>query len=240
MSENRCEHKIDAEDISMKDGLASDTVSANDAIKYLISDIAQMLDVQARRFFNIKSADDKVAFRFDLQMKWQTESSYIDPVKSTYADGSSWTRTFQRPPENAAKAVQDLYERTPATQRNALASLCGAAYMLENASEAFRQGRYRLALFYASSAQTWADSCASQIDIPSDIARRSAEMRRKIDPRTSEKEFVHDCWRRWRLNPDAYRSKAEFARDMLEKCEHLKSQKKIEDWCREWEKLEPN
>ena len=36
------------------------------------------------------------------------------------------------------------------------------------------------------------------------------------------------------LATDRYKSKAAFARDMLEKCEHLTSTKKIEDWCREW------
>lgn len=60
----------------------------------------------------------------------------------------------------------------------------------------------------------------------------------KNDPKTPEKELVATCWREWKLHPSRYRSKAAFARDVLQKCEHLTSQKQIEDWCRAWEKLE--
>ena len=56
------------------------------------------------------------------------------------------------------------------------------------------------------------------------------------DPKQKEKHFVRECWNEWQKHPDRYRSKSAFASDMLSKCEHLSSQKKIEDWCREWEK----
>lgn len=59
------------------------------------------------------------------------------------------------------------------------------------------------------------------------------------DPKQREKKFVHDCWIRWQSAPNSYKSKAAFARDMLAKCEHLESSKKIEDWCRAWEKKSP-
>ena len=55
-------------------------------------------------------------------------------------------------------------------------------------------------------------------------------------PKQKEKHFVRECWDEWQKHPDRYRSKSAFASDMLSKCEHLSSQKKIEDWCREWEK----
>ncbi|MBB5420806.1 hypothetical protein [Paraburkholderia atlantica] len=55
------------------------------------------------------------------------------------------------------------------------------------------------------------------------------------DPKQREKAFVKDCWKDWQNDSDRYKGKAEFARDMLSKCEHLTSQKKIEDWCRTWE-----
>jgi hypothetical protein len=58
------------------------------------------------------------------------------------------------------------------------------------------------------------------------------------DPKTTEKNWVKSCWHQWRSDPQRYRSKAAFSRDMLQKCEHLTSQKQIEDWCRHWEKLE--
>jgi hypothetical protein len=65
-----------------------------------------------------------------------------------------------------------------------------------------------------------------------------AYKKHSTDPRQDEKEFIKECWKDWKIGKTAYKSKADFARDMLEKTEHLKSQKKIEDWCRQWEKYE--
>lgn len=67
-------------------------------------------------------------------------------------------------------------------------------------------------------------------------ARKKAYARHMADPKSAEKIFVKDCWDEWQESTLRYKSKAEFARDMLNKCEHLKSQKKIEDWCRQWER----
>ncbi|WP_143053092.1 hypothetical protein [Nitrosovibrio tenuis] len=72
-----------------------------------------------------------------------------------------------------------------------------------------------------------------------EMAYQGAIARIKRDPKQKEKSFVFDCWQKWQQSPTIYSSKAAFARDMLEKCEHLASQKKIEDWCREWEKPNP-
>jgi hypothetical protein len=71
-------------------------------------------------------------------------------------------------------------------------------------------------------------------------AKAGAKAKLSNDERQSEKVFVLSCWKSWRQNPPSYKSKAAFARDMLDKCQHLTSQKKIEDWCREWEKAEPS
>ena len=68
------------------------------------------------------------------------------------------------------------------------------------------------------------------------LAYTGAIEKLKKDPKQKEKLFVKQCWDTWQDKPSSYPSKAEFSRDMLTKCEHLKSQKKIEDWCREWEK----
>lgn len=70
-------------------------------------------------------------------------------------------------------------------------------------------------------------------------ASRSAKKSHEKRPQTADKAFVFECWKEWRADPARYGGKAAFARDMLDKCGTLKSQKKIEDWCREWEKLEP-
>lgn len=66
------------------------------------------------------------------------------------------------------------------------------------------------------------------------LNRDAAQRKHKNSPQRTEKEFVYACWQEWQRAPERYRYKAEFARDMLEKCEHLKSQKKIEEWCRAW------
>lgn len=55
------------------------------------------------------------------------------------------------------------------------------------------------------------------------------------DPKQAEKVLVRECWELWRNEPKRYKGKAEFARDMLAKFEHLKSQQVIERWCRDWE-----
>jgi hypothetical protein len=67
------------------------------------------------------------------------------------------------------------------------------------------------------------------------MARAGAAARYAKDPKQREKGFVKQCWLDWQSNPQSYRSKAAFARDMLDKCSHLTSQKKIEDWCRDWD-----
>lgn len=75
-------------------------------------------------------------------------------------------------------------------------------------------------------------------------ARRNMSLRGAMakianDPRQKEKSFILECWQSWQKSPATYASKAAFSRDMIAKCEHLKSQKKIEDWCRGWEKANP-
>lgn len=75
-----------------------------------------------------------------------------------------------------------------------------------------------------------------------DHAVRAAQARHARDPKQKDKAFVYECWKLWRAGETSYRSKAAFAKDMLRKFEgadedgHITSQKKIEDWCREWEK----
>lgn len=79
----------------------------------------------------------------------------------------------------------------------------------------------------------------------SKLASEGGAARAANDPKQKEKGFVFQCWQDWQKSKTAenpkgtYSSKAAFARDMLEKYEHLISQKKIEDWCREWEKAHP-
>lgn len=70
----------------------------------------------------------------------------------------------------------------------------------------------------------------------SELMKSYAELRLRNDPRQSEKRFIKECWQAWQKKPDQYKSKASFARGMIDKCEHLTSHEKIKQWCREWEK----
>lgn len=63
-----------------------------------------------------------------------------------------------------------------------------------------------------------------------------AKLAKDKDGKQEAKRFVEDCWKDWQKKPDSYSGQAEFARDMLSKCENLKSQPAIENWCREWKK----
>jgi hypothetical protein len=77
-------------------------------------------------------------------------------------------------------------------------------------------------------------------EIRKNFAYRGAMAKVENDPKQKDKKFVYECWQDWQEKPTRYQSKAAFARDMLDKCEHLVSNKKIEDWCREWEKSDTN
>ena len=68
----------------------------------------------------------------------------------------------------------------------------------------------------------------------SEKGRLAALARVATDPKQEEKAFIYQCWQDWQKSPSTYVSKAAFSRDMMTKCEYLKSQKKIEDWCRAW------
>lgn len=68
----------------------------------------------------------------------------------------------------------------------------------------------------------------------SEKASLAAIERYKRDPKQIEKSFIFECWEKWQIEPKQYKGQAGFARSMIEKCEHLTSTKKIEDWCRAW------
>ena len=70
-------------------------------------------------------------------------------------------------------------------------------------------------------------------------ASKGGHARAANDPKHKDKEFVFKCWQAWQNKPENYKSKAAFARDMLEKLSNLVSQKIIEDWCRDWGKAHP-
>lgn len=66
-------------------------------------------------------------------------------------------------------------------------------------------------------------------------AKNAVAKRLAVDPKQLEKAFVRECWLKWKKTPGSYKSKAAFARDMLNKVENLVSHRIIEGWCRKWE-----
>jgi hypothetical protein len=105
-----------------------------------------------------------------------------------------------------------------------------------------KNGNHEIAWSYASDAQYWAGILRANLaekSEPSQLssnAIKAALKRWELDPKRLEKNFVYDCWLSWQESKGRYSGKAAFARDMLSKCEHLTSQAKIEQWCRDWEK----
>lgn len=75
----------------------------------------------------------------------------------------------------------------------------------------------------------------------SKLARNAVMTKLANDPKQNAKQYVFSCWQVWQEEPERYKSKADFAKKMLkqEQCKSLTSQKKIEDWCRGWEKSNP-
>ena len=74
----------------------------------------------------------------------------------------------------------------------------------------------------------------SRFDERLNLAKTGALAKLAADPKQKDKAMVRECWDAWQKQPDRYRGKAAFARDMLDKFENLESQPVIERWCREW------
>lgn len=69
---------------------------------------------------------------------------------------------------------------------------------------------------------------------------RGGKARHLKDPKSKDKNFVHECWRAWVLDPGRYETLAEFSRDMVGKTEHLAGDPQvIGRWVREWRKEIP-
>ena len=70
----------------------------------------------------------------------------------------------------------------------------------------------------------------------SEAGRHAAQAKLAADPKQKDKATVRECWDDWKKEPDRYKTKAAFARDMREKFPNLESQPVIEGWCRVWER----
>ena len=68
----------------------------------------------------------------------------------------------------------------------------------------------------------------------SNFAKSGAKAKLATDLKQKDKASVRECWDIWQKEPDRYKGKAAFARDMRDKYINLESQPVIEGWCREW------
>lgn len=93
----------------------------------------------------------------------------------------------------------------------------------------------RIAAMLAEMASGNALTDADIKKIRSDQGKKGALARLAIDPKQADKKKVRDCWELWQNDKGRYKSKAAFARDMLEKFENLENHRVLERWCKEWE-----
>jgi len=67
------------------------------------------------------------------------------------------------------------------------------------------------------------------------LARKAGIARHKLDPKAKDKRFVKARWDEWQRNPGTYKTLEAFARDMLDKVEHLEGNTQvIARWVRSW------
>lgn len=76
---------------------------------------------------------------------------------------------------------------------------------------------------------------SESIDIArTSLAQMGAKAKLAADPKQAAKVLVRECWDDWQKQPDRYKSKAAFAKDMLTKYESLENTNVIARWCRIW------
>lgn len=127
------------------------------------------------------------------------------------------------------------FERNPVTNR---LELCNRSAEALNAEICHCLNSQNIAYFIelvlenSDAAKTMAETLKAN-----ERARLSdaAHKRHEKDPKQAQKASVQECWDAWKKEPSRYKSKAAFARDMLQKFEHLESVTTIERWCRKWE-----
>ena len=171
---------------------------------------------------------------------------------SGYADMEGWANTLSeglapiKPSDELIAYFKHTFESENLDLDSKSTLKCMALYWLRQAEVEFKNGNSNLSfdlLYEANQAMdsvtaysVWEDAFKEgSINARREQATISATARYKQDPKQKERKFVFECWNAWQVEPEQYKSKAEFARAMLDKCEHLVSQKKIEDWCRSWE-----
>ncbi|HZV97494.1 MAG TPA: hypothetical protein VFF74_00750 [Methylophilaceae bacterium] len=205
---------------------------------------------QHRNPYNVAAQALNTACDFWLWLHEQLESSTMGSPEE-YFWKECFGKTFHDPDtdgDDAVTKIGTLLDGTYAEDGNAPFALLQVMGVIVDysvqAMTSEKAGSHDIAWSYASDAQYWAGilrANLAQKSEPSPLstnAIKAALKRWDQDPKKQEKLFIYDCWTVWQEEPERYKSKAAFARAMLSSpnIKHLTSQKKIEDWCREWEK----
>lgn len=182
---------------------------------------------------------------------WLSDRAGTPADPQNYFFENFFGKAFNNPETNGDQAVGEigtLLDGTYAADGSAPFALFQVMVVVIDysvqAMKAEINGDHQMAWSFACDAQYWAGCLGAshaRKKEPNPIttnAVNAAVARWKKDPKSAEKQFIHGCWLDWRKTPSRYKSKAAFALDMIGKCEYLTSTKKIEDWCREWEKQE--
>ena len=148
----------------------------------------------------------------------------------------------KRTRELMAKARRDLEDWTNSAEGQARETLRIRLEELRN-DEAIKKSEVCLdvldAFIHCVSYRWGAADSAQMIDLlaphfESERAKKLVSAKLADEPKQKDKQQVRGCWDEWQKNPTRYKSKAEFARDMLQKFESLISPQVIERWCRDW------
>ena len=115
------------------------------------------------------------------------------------------------------------------------ALLGGVFHLHEAASIAIKQGQFYVLVDNFISISQGLTMAEMLID-KKRLMRQCANIGVEKHPKQKEKLLLKKEWENWQVSPSDYKTKTDFARDMLTNYPLLKSEKVITDWCRQWEK----
>lgn len=187
------------------------------------SDLDAFFDYAKNELVRLEDALEFRASRFDMSLE-ECCCSFMQSKRESPGDHATQAKFW------LGVAVTCLYGIEGSIEKRSLKGLLGSFRAVSGAlaySDCFRDAERSIPAEVLAEYEALARS---------NLGKAGVKAKLDNDPKQKEKDFVYKCWQEWQTNPDSYRSKAAFARDMLDKVENLSSQKKIEDWCREWEK----
>lgn len=179
------------------------------------------------------------------EVQKRTGKPYPEFASTTEAEHTRWHNKYIRVPPLSAAELEDKTAITGKLRlyfpRQALELIAMSKMLLEKGELDKAINLVELSDSFMNIYFLAVEGGMSLAEARSAIGKLAVFSKLKNDPKQVAKAFVMDCWQTWQEEPDRYKSKAAFARDMLqqEQCKSLISQVKITDWCREWEKSHP-